>query len=114
MRRDNVGLARGLRRRQTDAEAKLWQRLRAGQVPGRKFRRQHPVGPYIVDFVCLDAKLVVEADGSQHGGESDASRDAFLRANGFRVLRFWNNDILLDTDVVMNAIWDALQERVDA
>lgn len=114
MKRDNIEFARTLRRRQTDAEAALWRRLRAGQVPGSKFRRQHSIGPYIVDFVCLDAKLIVEADGSQHGGQSDASRDAFLRANGFRVPRFWDNDILLDTDVVMNAIWNALQERVDA
>lgn len=114
MKRENIGFARELRRRRTDAEQKLWQRLRAGQVPGHEFRRQHPIGPCIADFVCLDRRLVVEADGSQHGDEVDASRDAFLRANGFRVLRFWDNDILLDTDVVMNAIWNALQERVDA
>jgi very-short-patch-repair endonuclease len=114
VKRENVEFARRLRRRQTDAEAALWPRLRAGQVPGFKFRRQHPIGPYVVDFVCLDAQPVVEADGSQHGTERDATRDAFLVAQGFRVLRFWDNDVLLDTDVVMNAIWNALQERVDA
>lgn len=88
----------------------------AAREPGAgfKFRRQHPIGPYVVVFACLDAKLVVEADGSRHGDASDATRDGFLRANGFRVLRFWDNDILLDTDVVMSAIWNALQERVDA
>ena len=94
----------------TDAELRLWSRLRGRQMKGFKFRRQHPFGDYILDFVCLDQKLLVEVDGGQHAGqfEKDDARTASLRAAGFRVLRFWNNEVLRDTEAVLESIWNAL------
>src|SRR5262245_12528005 len=92
--------ARTLRRQMTDAERRLWRHLRGGQLAGLKFRRQHPLPPHIVDFCCLDAKLVMELDGSQHSEEFDAMRTRFLKGNGYKVLRFWNNDVLLQTEAV--------------
>ena len=105
--------ARTLRVNQTEAEARLWQRLRGRQLDGAKFRRQAPVGPYIADFVCLAAKLIVELDGGQHADneEADAARTAWLEGRGFRVLRFWNNDALGDTDGVLDEILAALRGR---
>ena len=86
--------ARNLRRNMTDAEQALWRELRRNRF-GWRFRRQFPIPPYIVDFACLEARLIVEADGGQHAQPSDHDRrDAALRAEGWRVLRFWNNDIL--------------------
>lgn len=73
-----------------------------------KFKRQKPIGPFIVDFVCMEYRLIVEADGGQHGGTEDVWRDAWLKAQGFTVLRFWNNDILQQTDVVLESIREAL------
>ncbi|MEL1265973.1 endonuclease domain-containing protein [Pseudoxanthomonas putridarboris] len=100
-----TGAARRLRREATDAERLLWHRLRNRTLSGLKFRRQVPVGPYVVDFLCIEYRLVVEADGGQHAEPGmDASRDAFLRSKGFRVLRFWNNDILMRLDVVCETI----------
>lgn len=100
-----LGRAKALRGEQTDAEQRLWHQLRAGRFLGLKFKRQHPVGPYIIDFVCLSRGLAVEADGGQHNGsERDRVRDAFLAANGLRVLRFWNDDILKSTESVLEAI----------
>jgi very-short-patch-repair endonuclease len=88
--------ARQLRRNPTDVERSLWQRLRFWQVDHCKFRRQQPLGNYIVDFVCLQKKLIVELDGGQHGDETnyDTQRDTWLRHQGFTILRFWNNDVL--------------------
>ena len=85
----------GLRNNSTDVELQLWHHLRNRQLEGVKFRRQQPVETYIVDFVSFDKKLVIELDGSQHSEntECDTQRDACLRANGFVVLRFWNNDV---------------------
>lgn len=103
--------ARELRTAMTDAGRELWRRLRAGQLEGWKFRRQHTVPPYIVDFVCLSAKLIVELDGSQHTPRSDAVRTRFLVAQGFRILRFWDNDALLNTEAVVEAIFNALGDR---
>lgn len=103
--------ARPLRRAATDAERLLWQRLRNRQLAGQKFRRQATLGPYIVDFLCLDARLVVEADGSQHDEQSDKGRTAWLTSRGLRVIRFWNNDILANIDGVLEAITIALEER---
>src|SRR6266480_2587173 len=102
--------ARDLRKNPTDAERLLWGRLRRQQMDGFKFRRQHSVGPYICDFACLEARIVIELDGSQHVEQSDYDlrRDTFLRSNGFRVLRFWNNDILLRTDAVLETVYQAL------
>ncbi len=93
----------------TDAEHALWRRLRAKQL-GAKFRRQHPFGPYFLDFVCLEHKLVVEVDGGQHADQQayDHARTDMLERAGFRVLRFWNNDVLCQTDAVVEAIYLAL------
>lgn len=103
--------AKELRKRQTDAEAKLWSRLRAAQL-GVKFRRQHRINGHILDFVCLDRDLAVELDGSQHFDQNayDDGRTAALERMGLRVLRFWNHDALLRTDDVLEAIVRALDE----
>ncbi len=102
--------AKTLRQTMTDAEQRLWQQLRAHRMDGQKFRRQHPIGPYVVDFVHFGARLIVEADGGQHGDSPhDMTRDAWLRGQGFTVLRFWNNDILLRTEAVLESIWAALR-----
>ncbi|MCC7486323.1 MAG: endonuclease domain-containing protein [Burkholderiales bacterium] len=105
-------LPQRLRRDMTDAERKLWRALRQKQAGGHKFRRQHPFGDYIVDFVCLESMLVVEVDGGQHAEleQRDTARTAVLAKAGFRVLRFWNHEVLRDTDAVLEAIWRALEE----
>ena len=103
-------LQRRLRRNMTDAERRLWRSLQRKQLGGFKFRRQHPFGDYIIDFVCLKAKLAVEVDGGQHAGDVDAARTRFLERAGFRVLRFWNNDVLRDTEAVAGAIYRALAD----
>jgi len=99
-------VARSLRGASTDAERVHWRRLRAGQLEGLRFRRQHPIPPYTVDFYCHAEHLVIEIDGSQHNDAVDAARSRFLEARGLRVLRFWNNDVLGDTDAVVAAIFD--------
>ena len=98
--------ARDLRTNATDAERRLWERLRRKQIDGHRFRRQVPLGSYIVDFICFDARLVVEVDGGQHAKSAakDARRTAFLEASGFRVLRFWNDDVLANTEGVLDVI----------
>jgi very-short-patch-repair endonuclease len=93
-----------MRSNQTDAEQRLWYYLRAGRFMGLKFKRQKPVGPYIVDFVCLELRLIVEADGSQHGNVRDRQRDAWLQTQGFTVLHFWNHEILGQTEAVLEGI----------
>jgi len=106
--------ARRLRRDQTDAEKKLWSHLRRNAL-GCSFRRQHPIGSYIVDFVCLELRLIVEADGGQHSelrAAHDVARTEWLEARGYKVLRFWNNDILANTDGVIEAIRIALKEKL--
>ncbi len=103
--------ARRLRRDATDAERLLWQRLRSRQLAGAKFRRQATVGLYIVDFLCVEAKLVVEADGGQHSPERDEVRTAWLESRGLRLARFWNHDILQNVDGVLEAILLLLQEK---
>lgn len=100
--------ARHLRRTLTDAERRLWYHLRDRRLDGWKFRRQLPIGPFVADFACLEAGMVVEVDGGQHGDGADAARDAFLRRHGFAVLRFWNNDVLTRTQVVLATIHAAL------
>ena len=95
-----------LLREMTDSERKLWQRLRGGQLDGLKFRRQHPIPPYIADFCCIEMKLIVELDGSQHGLQTDAIRTRFLESQGWQVIRFWDNDVLLATEAVVEAIWN--------
>jgi very-short-patch-repair endonuclease len=112
----NLHLARALRREQTPAEARLWSRLRNGNLMGIKFRRQVPVGPYIADFLSRQARLVVEADGGQHGEQEayDAERTRFLEFRGYQVLRFWNHYILTDIDTVMDVIGEAAHWAVHA
>jgi very-short-patch-repair endonuclease len=93
-----------LRKQPTDAERLLWQRIRGEQL-GVRFRRQHPFLNYVLDFVCLERKLVIEVDGGQHAESfSDEKRDGDLRAVGFRILRFWNNEVLAQTDAVLEKI----------
>ena len=103
--------ARALRANQTEAETRLWGLLRDRRLAGVKFRRQVPIGPYIADFVCLAAKLIVEVDGGQHGEDAaaDAARTVWLEGQGFRVLRFWNNDALANSDGVLEEILAAVQ-----
>jgi very-short-patch-repair endonuclease len=104
--------ARTLRRNMTDAERALWRLLRSGHIEGHRFRRQEPLDHYIVDFVCFDARLVIEVDGGQHfESKSDAKRDTYLRSQGFRVLRFWNNDVLSNPDGVYHSRGVALTLR---
>lgn len=104
--------ARDLRLNMTDAEHGLWRILRNRQFARTIFRRQVPTGPYIADFVCYEARLVIEADGGQHADSAgDAERDTWFEAQGFRVLRFWNNDILKNPDGVAIAIATALSEE---
>jgi very-short-patch-repair endonuclease len=98
-----------LRREMTDVERKLWSALRSRQLNSAKFRRQQPIGPFVADFVCLEHRLIVEADGGQHAESvSDARRTAFLQNNGYRVLRFWNTEILSNLDGVTQVIAAAL------
>jgi very-short-patch-repair endonuclease len=104
-------LARELRKNMTDKERLLWSKLRGKQFGGFKFRKQAPIGEFIADFVCFDRKVIVELDGDQHAVsvEADKKRSEWLHSQGFRVLRFWNHEILEDADMVMEAIWLALQ-----
>jgi very-short-patch-repair endonuclease len=101
-----------LRRAMTDAERLLWSRLRARRL-GWKFRSQHSIGPFVADFVCLKRKLIIEADGGQHNAAGDRPRTAYLRKRGFRVLRFWNNDILQNIDGVLATILLILDGKED-
>ncbi|MGH8078040.1 MAG: endonuclease domain-containing protein, partial [Lysobacter sp.] len=107
----SLNAARCLRQSSTDAERRLWQHLRAGQLDGLKFRRQHPVPPYVVDFFCDAMNLVVEVDGSQHTDEVDRVRTKFLESKGLMVLRFWGNEVLTQTDAVIEAIFNAVGHR---
>lgn len=102
--------ARVLRKNMTDAELRLWSRLRRRQVNGFRFRRQFPLGRYVVDFICLEVRLIVELDGGQHAEnvESDRKRDEWLHAQNFKVLRFWNGQVLQETDADLEAIMVAL------
>ena len=97
----------------TAAEQKLWQNLRNRQLSGFKFRRQHPIGPYIVDFVCLEKKLIIEVDGGQHASDmsADISRGDYLMKQGYRILRFWNHEVLKDTNSVLEWILKDLNEK---
>ena len=110
--------ARALRGRMTDAERKLWARLRNRQLAGHKFRRQVPLGKFVADFACYDARLVVELDGGQHAGaqyaglgEDDAVRQKWLEDRGFRILRFWNNEVLENMEGVLETIARTLEQR---
>ena len=115
--------ARKLRNETTDAEGYVWGRISRRQVDGFKFRRQHPVGPYILDFYCPELGLCIELDGEQHGSdeglEHDLQRTQFLEAQGIEVIRFWNTDVYEDLDSVISTIYSetqalALRKRVEA
>lgn len=103
--------AKTLRQNSTEAERELWQHLRRFQMNGHKFRRQHPIGPYIVDFACIERNLAIEIDGGHHSKEAeyDDARTEWLESQGFKVLRFWNNQVLKEIEAVKLAIWDALE-----
>jgi very-short-patch-repair endonuclease len=103
---------RALRTNMTDAEQTLWKVLRGRQFSGHKFRRQHPFGDYVLDFVCLENKLIIEVDGGQHCSQSeyDEVRTKRLQSAGFHVLRFWNNEVLEEFEAVKDKIWMAIQE----
>ncbi len=107
----NITFARELRKSMTEAERKLWRGLRMRQMHGCKFRRQFSIGAYIVDFVCLEVRLIVEVDGGQHADEAygDVERDAWLKAQNFRVLRYWNNQVLNELDGVLADIARTLE-----
>lgn len=98
------------RRDRTDAEDRFWQAVRNRQLDGFKFRFQHTLWPYVADFACLEAMLIVELDGGQHSKVKDARRTAFLEAKGFRVLRFWNHDVLENLEGVLVVVGAALAE----
>jgi very-short-patch-repair endonuclease len=104
--------ARRLRANQTGAEQLLWRELRKLETKGSHFRRQMPIGPYVADFACMASRLVVELDGSQHGDEPtkthDETRTRWLKSEGYRVLRFWNNDLVENLDGVMETVYAAL------
>ncbi|HDZ8980580.1 endonuclease domain-containing protein [Aeromonas veronii] len=106
-------VAKRLRRDATQAEQKMWQQLRNRRLAGLKFRRQMPIGPYVVDFICLEQGLIIEVDGSQHGTLAnqmhDEARTAYLNQQGFRVIRVWNNDVLSRMEVVLAHIWLSLR-----
>jgi very-short-patch-repair endonuclease len=106
MERDGAAAPRALRRRATDAEAALWNELRARRLDGLKFRRQHPLGPFVVDFCCVEHRLIVEVDGSVHADqrEYDEERSAYLAAISYRVIRFTNDQIFNDIGRVLATI----------
>jgi very-short-patch-repair endonuclease len=106
--------ARSLRKVENDAEAALWSELRARRLGGYKFVRQLPIGPYFADFACREANVVVEVDGSQHAdSDYDAKRNAFMNANGWSVVRFWNADVLRERDAVLETLIAILDGRIN-
>ena len=103
-------IARRLRLNSTDVERRMWAVLRDRRLAGYRFRRQHPIGDYVVDFACTKHHLIVETDGGQHSeNPEDERRTAFLKAEGWRVIRFWNNDVLANTEGVIETILRALR-----
>jgi len=113
MRRPNAN-ASGLRKRMPPAESLLWSKLRRRSLAGFRFRRQHTVGPFVIDFACLESAVVIELDGGQNAEDEalarDARRDDFLRGQGFDVLRFWNTAVFEDLDAVLHAILVACED----
>jgi very-short-patch-repair endonuclease len=105
-----LGFARDMRAASTPAEARIWRALRAKRLGPYKWKRQQPFGAFIADFVCFDARLIVEIDGGQHGtSETDRARDAWFEKNGYRVLRFWNNEVSENMDAVLEKILETLE-----
>ena len=107
--------AKSLRKQMTDAERRLWYRLRAHRLENWKFKRQVPIGPYVVDFASLNTKTVIEVDGGQHqGNKRDTVRDHYLVGLGYVVLRFWNDEVLRSTDAVLEQITSTIREASNA
>ena len=101
-------VARKLRRNQTEAEKRLWWHLRSRQIEGAKFVRQFPIGPHVADFACREAHLAIELDGGQHDETVDTPRTAVIEAFGYRIIRFWNHEVLQNTSGVLDAIRNEL------
>lgn len=116
VRADAKVYARTLRRQMTDAETLMWQQLRGRRFQGFKFRRQRTLGPYILDFVCLEAGLVIEIDGGQHAEQQayDQARTALIESHQLTVIRFWNHEVMNDTAAVLENIWQTLQTLTPA
>ena len=116
VRADATEKSRELRGRSTEAEALLWQQLRGRRFQGFKFRRQRPLGPYILDFVCLEAGLVIEIDGGQHSDQKayDEKRTELIESQGLVVIRFWNHEVMNETPAVLEKIWQTLQALTPA
>jgi very-short-patch-repair endonuclease len=112
MKKAVLNHVRSLRKNMTDAENHLWYYLRTKRLNGHKFRRQHLIHPYVVDFICLSKKLIVECDGGQHleQKEYDKKRTAFLEAKGYKMIRFWNDMVLKDIPLVLDIIFEALEK----
>ena len=113
VRRQTSRYAAQLRRDRTDAEDRVWQRIRNRQIGGLKWRFQHSIGRRIADFVCLEAKLIVEIDGAQHGELVDRQRTSELEAEGFAILRFWNSDVFANLDGVLEVMLATAQRRIE-
>jgi len=111
MEQQVLAFAKELRQNMTDAEQLLWKQLRAQRFLGLKFRRQVPIGDYIADFACFEARLIIELDGGQHAEQEaqDGARDAWLHAQGFAVLRFWNHEVLGNLEGVLAVIQRAVR-----
>lgn len=111
MRGSNKLRARELRRSQTDAERMLWHHLRGRRLGGHKFRRQHSIGRFFVDFACIEQQIIVELDGGQHAGQLhyDDNRTRYLQRHGWHVVRFWDNDVLNQTEAVLESILNAMR-----
>jgi lysyl-tRNA synthetase class 2 len=101
MNKTVIQRSRSLRHQPTDAETLVWQKLRNRQFHGRKFRRQRPIGRYVADFCCDEERLIIEIDGGQHDVKTDAARTAYLTALGYRIWRYWNNEVLKNIDGVL-------------
>ena len=103
-------ITRKLRRNSTDAEKRMWRELRDQQLGGAKFRRQHPIGPYIVDFCCLERRVVVELDGGQHAvrSASDQRRDRWFETQGYQVLRIWNHEVMANIEGALRRILEVI------
>jgi very-short-patch-repair endonuclease len=118
LRRFRLGTARRLRANETDAEQRLWRHLDRVPLLRTHFRRQAPIGPYVVDFACLSAKLLVEVDGPSHtepgASERDHARTCWLESEGYRILRFWNHEVFENIDGVLDTIYAALYGSLDA
>ena len=101
-------IAKILRKRPTDAEKLMWRHLRGKQLEGFKFRRQEPIGNYVADFVCYEKRIIVEVDGSQHCSEKDHERDRWFEGQGFKVIRFWNSEVLKNTE----GVWEVIRKTM--